>query len=118
MYFGAGCSSACNRADIDSINHALKKAGYDLACYSYENVSYSDSEVDYIAADLQQWEEEVVPILGDVDIFVYPYGDDIYESMTENNEFMNNVYNNATQLKIVGIACPQGNSAMCRYCRE
>jgi len=36
---------------------------------------------------------------------------DIYESMTENNEFMNNVYNNATQLKIVGIACPQGNSA-------
>ena len=65
---------------------ALKKAGYDLACYSYENVSYSDSEVDYIAADLQQWEEEVVPILGDVDIFVYPYGDDIYESMTATYE--------------------------------
>jgi len=43
----------------------------------------------------------------------YKYNEkyDIYESMTENNEFMNNVYNNATQLKIVGIACPQGNSA-------
>ena len=43
----------------------------------------------------------------------YKYNDkyDIYENMTENNEFMNDVYNNATQLKIVGIACPQGNSA-------
>lgn len=43
----------------------------------------------------------------------YKYNDkyDIYESMTENNEFMNDVYNNATQLKIVGIACPEGNSA-------
>lgn len=61
---------------------ALEDAGYDLACYSYENISYADSDVDYITGDLQQWEEEVAPILGDVDILVYPYGEDIYESIT------------------------------------
>ena len=36
---------------------------------------------------------------------------DIYESMTEDKEFMNNVYNNSIDLKIVGIAYPKGNTA-------
>ena len=61
---------------------ALKEAGYDLACYSYENISYGDSAVDLINGDLSQWAEQVTPILGDVDILVYPYGDDIYDGMT------------------------------------
>ena len=65
---------------------ALENAGYELACYSYEHISYSGSAVDYITADLQQWEEEVAPILGDVDILIYPYGEDIYESMTATYE--------------------------------
>jgi len=35
---------------------------------------------------------------------------DIYENMSEDKEFMNNVYNNAVTLKIVGIVCPNGDS--------
>lgn len=61
---------------------ALKEAGYDLACNSYENVSYGDSAVELISGDLGMWAEQVAPILGDVDILVYPYGDDIYDGMT------------------------------------
>lgn len=42
----------------------------------------------------------------------YKYNDkyDIYESMTSDNEFMKNVYNNSVDLKIVGIVCPKGDS--------
>lgn len=29
------------------------------------------------------WTEEVLPILGEVDILVYPYGDDLTESVTD-----------------------------------
>ena len=35
---------------------------------------------------------------------------DIYEKMTEDDTYMNNVYNNALDLKIVGIAKPKGES--------
>ena len=61
---------------------ALKAAGYDLACYSYEHISYGDSAVELINGDLGLWTEQVTPILGDVDILVYPYGDDINSSIS------------------------------------
>jgi len=35
---------------------------------------------------------------------------DIYEKMTDDDTYMNNVYNNALNLKIVGIAKPKGES--------
>ena len=65
---------------------ALKAAGYDLASYSYEHISYGDSAVELINGDLQLWEEQVAPILGAVDILVYPYGDDLYDSITTTYE--------------------------------
>ena len=44
----------------------------------------------------------------------YKYNDryDVYESMTEDKEFMGDVYENAIDLKIVGIICPEGDSSM------
>ena len=62
---------------------ALKDAGYELACYSYNNISYGDSTADELASDLAQWNSEVAPVLGNVDILVYPYGDDIVNSMED-----------------------------------
>ena len=35
---------------------------------------------------------------------------EIYESMSEDEKFMNDVYNNAQKLKVVGIVCTKGNS--------
>ena len=42
----------------------------------------------------------------------YKYNDkyDIYESMTSDNEYMKEVYNNSVDLKVVGIVCPKGDS--------
>lgn len=62
---------------------ALKAAGYDLACNSYDNISYSYSSVELIQGDMVMWTEEVAPILGDVDIFVYPYGEDLTDSVSD-----------------------------------
>lgn len=75
-YYAQQCAGAQKIVD------ALKEAGYDLACYSYEHLSYGESAVELINGDLNQWMEQVAPILGDVDILVYPYGDDIYDGMT------------------------------------
>ena len=35
---------------------------------------------------------------------------DIYESMTDDKTFMQNVYDNSVDLKVVGIVCPKGES--------
>ena len=37
---------------------------------------------------------------------------DVYESMTEDEEFMQAVYDNAISLKVVGIICPESDSSM------
>ena len=90
---------------------ALKAAGYDLACYSYENISYGDSAVELIQGDLGLWEEQVAPILGAVDILVYPYGDDIYDSMATvyDGDKFNTLYNAGFRI-FVGMD-NMGNSA-------
>lgn len=55
----------------------LRETGYVLACYTYDNISYGDASIVEIERDLVRWNNEVVPILGQVDMLVYAQGDDI-----------------------------------------
>lgn len=59
------------------IAQALYESGYQFACYTYENISYGDHSVTEIQNDLQDWFDEVVPILGNLDILVYAQNSDI-----------------------------------------
>lgn len=56
---------------------ALQSAGYELASYTYENVSYGEIDFSVFETDLNDWNEEVAPLLGNADILVYPNGDDL-----------------------------------------
>lgn len=62
-------------ADVKGVIAKLKEDGYDLACYSYDFADYGSMSAQEITADLELWTEEVKPLLGDVDILVYPYDD-------------------------------------------
>lgn len=53
------------------IANALRAAGYELACYTYENIPYGTRSETEIKADLSGWTAEVLPILGNVDILAY-----------------------------------------------
>lgn len=64
-------------ADVKVVIEALRNKGYTLACYTYENIAYGDSSLNAIKYDLQQWNDEVVPILGNIDILVYAQMTDI-----------------------------------------
>lgn len=76
------------------IADALRNDGYTLACYTFENESYETFTPTQVKADINGWTNEVVPILGDVDIFVFaqngdiakpntPYSGDKYEILHE-----------------------------------
>jgi len=75
-YFGQEVREK-DTADLKVVAEALRKHGYTLACYTYENMAYGECGISTIENDLQQWKDEVVPLLGNVDILVYAQMSDI-----------------------------------------
>ncbi len=69
-----------------AVAERLRETGYTLACYSYDNVSYGDIISAQIDQDLTKWDNEVVSILGEVDILVYAQGDDIVSGKVYSGE--------------------------------
>ena len=63
--------------DATAVANALRKAGYNLACYTYENIPYGDYSINQIKNDLNNWLNEAAPILGSLDTFVFAQQSDI-----------------------------------------
>lgn len=70
---------AGEQAGASALTKALQKAGYRIACYTYNNLNYANQSAAKIQADLQSWEDLVKPWLSgmDVDILVYAKEGDI-----------------------------------------
>lgn len=66
---------------------ALRTEGWEFACGGYGNISYTQ-DLEIIRQDMQLWQERVKPLLGEVDIFLFPEGNDIEDRKpyTEENE--------------------------------
>jgi len=60
----------------------LRNTGYEIACYTYENVAYGSRSAAQIRSDLDSWNLEVSPILGVVDTLAYARESDIANSNT------------------------------------
>lgn len=67
--------------DAKAVAYALQEAGYKLACYSYENKDYSAMNSAQIEADMSGWTAEVMPILGQIDTFVFARETDIADKI-------------------------------------
>lgn len=63
--------------EAEAVAEALRLTGYDLACYTYNNIPYGERALAEMQADLSGWIHEVTPILGKIDILVYAQGSDI-----------------------------------------
>lgn len=73
-------------ATVQSLADALKDSGYDLGCYTYNNKPYGVFALSEIQADMQMWNDEVVPILGSFDIMVFAQESDINSGMLYSGE--------------------------------
>ncbi|WP_167958286.1 polysaccharide deacetylase family protein [Anaerosporobacter faecicola] len=56
------------------VANRLKELGYTFACHSYGHYDCTKHTKKSLKTDLQHFQEEVKPIIGDTTIFVYPYG--------------------------------------------
>lgn len=75
--------------DATVVANALREHGYTLACYTYENIPYGDYGINQIKSDLNNWTNEVVPVLGNLDILVYAQLTDITEDAVYSGEKYN-----------------------------
>ena len=64
-------------AEAEAVVSELRRLGYELACYTYENEPYGSYSAAQISDELVKWDDEVTPILGQTDIFVFSRNSDL-----------------------------------------
>lgn len=64
-------------SEAKNIVNALRENGFDIACYTYENIGYGSTSVSQIKSDMNRWTSQVLPIIGKTDIFVFAQNSDI-----------------------------------------
>ncbi len=63
--------------EIGAVAKQLREDGYDIACYTYADMKYALYGAEGINEDMGKWNAEILPLLGETDILVYPTGGDI-----------------------------------------
>lgn len=59
------------------VAQALKDKGWYFASHSWGHIHMQQRSFDAVKTDTDKWETRVEPILGETDIMVYPFGEDI-----------------------------------------
>lgn len=68
-------------ASVKAIAAALEESGYDLGYYTYENSAYGKHDLSLIQSEMNSWNAEVVPILGNLDFMIFAQESDIGSSV-------------------------------------
>lgn len=71
------------KAAVKDLAETLRSEGYDLACYTFEDIGYGEKDVSTVKEDLASWTEEIAPVLGDVSIFVFAQSSDIADKESD-----------------------------------
>ena len=61
----------------EAVANWLRDHGYQLAFYTYDNIAYGECSTAIMEADLQRWQDEVVPIIGQLNTIVFAQNSDI-----------------------------------------
>ena len=102
-----------------AIVQALRDAGYDLACYSYNNVSYgSDRTAAKVQEDIQKWLNEISPWIGALDMLVFARDSDIAGTETYSGNSKFHVLYNAGFTYFLGVGTGAWNQVQDQYVRH
>lgn len=77
-----GYRGADQQGDAANVAQALLNDGYSFACFSYDSIPYGSSSAERVAADLQKWQDEVVPVIGGTDVVFFVGGSDLTDTGT------------------------------------
>lgn len=71
---------AQDQKDATAIAEAMKRTGWVFASHSWGHLQTGTVSMKRLQADTKLWTEEVEPIVGHTDQYVYPYGSDIAQT--------------------------------------
>ncbi len=77
----AGMDTASEAAQATQVADILRSNGYELACYTYENVAYGNMSLEEIQEDIGLWTSEVAPIVGQVKTMVFAQNSDLSDGL-------------------------------------
>ena len=62
------------KEDAKKVVKAMKRDGWTFASHSWGHIDFANSSYDQIIRDTKRWKNEVEPIIGKTDVFIYPHG--------------------------------------------
>lgn len=62
------------KKDAEKVVKAMKRDGWTFASHSWGHIDFANSSYDQIVHDTKRWKNEVEPIIGKTDVFIYPHG--------------------------------------------
>ena len=62
------------KRDAKKVVKAMKRDGWTFASHSWGHIDFANSSYDQIVRDTKRWKNEVEPIIGKTDVFIYPHG--------------------------------------------
>ena len=66
-----------DREAVRTIADRLKETGWLFASHGYGHKHTADISQTSLAADTERWQEEIAAYVGDTDLYIYPYGEEI-----------------------------------------
>ncbi len=89
--FGYGIETGAS--NIAAIADSLKENGWLIACQGYGNSSM-ESEMTYeeLVEDMETWERKVGTLVGDTDLLIYPYGEEVTAGSDKHNWLLEQGY--------------------------
>ena len=74
--FGYGIETGAST--IAAIADRLKETGWEIACQGFsDNTMESDLDLDELEDDLDTWSSKIGSLVGDTDLLIYPYGEEV-----------------------------------------
>lgn len=66
-----------DRASVRAVAARMKETGWQFAVHGYGHRHTAQISYDTLVQDTARWKEEVGSLVGDTDIYIYPYGEEV-----------------------------------------
>ncbi len=66
-----------DKAAVTEVARVLKEEGWEFSSHSWGHKNMTEVSVDTLIRDTDRWLKEVAPLIGETDIYVFPFGNDI-----------------------------------------
>lgn len=66
-----------DRAAVQAVAARMKETGWQFAVHGYGHRHTAQISYDALVKDTARWKEEVGSLVGDTDIYIYPYGEEV-----------------------------------------